>query len=221
MLKTRPHAKVIVQTGGSAVYRIESQLKQVELKDLRPTQMTVGFKEVEAKRKSWDKLDEDERRQAMAQEFFPAVKGPKKRYFIIDRHHAALALARESAAFVQVGVVKVLSDLSEKSFWIFLDHFSWMHCYDANGERRPLDEIPKRFEDMQDDPYRSLVGELRDAGGFAKVDIPFLEFLWANYLRSRVAKSLLESKPKRALSESMALARSKQCSHLPGWCGKS
>jgi hypothetical protein len=203
------------------MYRIESELKCVPLKELRPTQMTVGFKEVEAKRKSWAELGAEKREAAIQEEFFPAVRGPGKKYFVLDRHHAALALTEERAAQVQVGLVKDLSGLAERDFWIFLDHYSWMHCYDAKGERRGWDQMPKRFVDMKDDPYRSLAGDLRDAGGFSKVDVPFLEFLWANYLRERVPARLLKAEPKRALKKARELARSRDCSFLPGWCGKS
>lgn len=202
------------------MYRIESELKQIPLAELRPTQITVGFREVQAKRKAWAKLSQDERNKAISEEFFPAVRGPGKKYFVLDRHHAALALTREKAECVQVGLVRNLSALSEHDFWIFLDHYSWMHCYDASGKRRQLDEIPKRFEDMQDDPYRSLAGELRDSGGYSKVDVPFLEFLWANQLRQRIPKALLKEDPKKALAKALKLASSKEFSFLPGWCGK-
>jgi hypothetical protein len=157
----------------------------------------------------------------MQEEFFPAVRGPGKKYFILDRHHAALALARDKAESVQVGLVRDLSALSPSNFWVFLDHYSWMHCYDAKGKRQKLDDIPKRFEDMADDPYRSLSGDLRDSGGYSKVDVPFLEFLWANHLRQHVPLRLLKNDPDQALSKSLQIAHSKQCSFLPGWCGKA
>lgn len=83
----------------------------------------------------------------------------------------------EEAEFVSVGAGKDLSELSADAFWIFLDPYSWVHCYDADGSRRPLNEVPRRFEDMVDDPYRSLAGDIRDAGGFSKADTPFLQFL--------------------------------------------
>ena len=38
------------------MFRIESHLREVPLKQLRPTQMTVGLREVDEKRRSWDKL---------------------------------------------------------------------------------------------------------------------------------------------------------------------
>jgi len=165
------------------MYRIESELKHVAVTDLRPTQITVGYREVDAKQRKWAEMKPREREQAIREEFFPAVKGPGKKYFVLDRHHAALALVRENAERVQVGTVKDLSSLPENEFWIYLDHFGWMHCYDADGKRKRLDQIPKRLEDLKDDPYRSLAGELRDAGGYAKVDVPFLELLRSNQLR--------------------------------------
>ena len=157
----------------------------------------------------------------MSEEFFPAVRGPGKKYFVLDRHHAALALTHEKASCVQVGLVRDLSSLSAGNFWVFLDHYSWMHCYDAKGHRRPLDQIPRRFEEMEDDPYRSLAGEVRDNGGYSKVDIPFLEFLWANYLRQQISAQLLKDDPKKALAKALKLAPTKECEFLPGWCGKS
>lgn len=202
------------------MYRIESELKEVALEELRPTQITVGYKEVEVKRRSWAKLKVDDRKKAMHEEFFPAVRGPGKKYFVLDRHHAALAMTREKEECVQVGLVRDLSALSAENFWIFLDHYSWMHCYDPKGRRQPLDAVPKRFEDMQDDPYRSLAGELRDRGGYSKVDVPFLEFLWANHLRQQIPTRLLKNDPKKALEKALKIAPSKECSFLPGWCGK-
>lgn len=200
---------------------IGSTLVEVKLKHLRPTQMTVGFREVEKKRKSWEKLNPDARRQTMRQELFPAVKGPNKTFYILDHHHTAVALLREKSDTVQVGVVRDLSSLKPRDFWIFLDHYSWVHPYDQAGDRRAFKDMPKSFENLKDDPYRSLAGEVRDAGGFAKSDAPFLDFLWANHLRASIPRKTLENAPKEALSEALTLARSNKSAHLPGWPGKS
>lgn len=202
------------------MYRIGSSLVEVKLEDLRPTQMTVGFKEVNTKRKSWEKLKPTERRDAMRKELFPAVIGPNKTYYILDHHHAAVALVREKSDRVAVGIAHDLSHLKLEAFWIFLDHFSWVHPYDARGKRRPFADIPDSFEALKNDPYRSLVAEVLEAGGFAKSDEPFLEFLWANYFRSEVPAKVLSIHPKKALADAVKLARSKKASHLPGWPGK-
>ena len=47
------------------MYSIGAELKDVELEKLRPTQITVGFKEVDKKRRSWTKLRPKDRREAM------------------------------------------------------------------------------------------------------------------------------------------------------------
>ena len=202
------------------MFRIESQLRKVPLEKLRPTQMTVGFREVEAKRKSWAKLGDKARQRAMNEELFPVVAGPGEAFYILDHHHTALALVHEKAVDVQVGQVKDLSHLKREAFWVFLDHHCWVHMYDAKGRRRPVEDMPGRFQDLQDDPYRSLAGLVRDAGGFAKAEEPFLEFLWANHFRALIPLRVVKTDMSEARRLALALASKKDASHLPGWCGK-
>ena len=72
---------------------------------------------------------------------------------------------------------------------------------------------------MVDDPYRSLAGELRRAGGFAKEVTPFNEFLWADFLRRRIKHKQADTHPEAALQEALRLAKSDDTAYLPGWCG--
>ena len=74
---------------------------------------------------------------------------------------------------------------------------------------------------MVDDPYRSLAGELRRAGGFAKDTTPFSEFLWADFLRRRVKQRRIEENFSAALELALRLAKSEDADYLPGWCGPS
>ena len=73
--------------------------------------------------------------------------------------------------------------------------------------------------DLKDDPFRSLAGELRRAGGFAKDTTPFSEFLWADFLRRRVKRKTVESHFAAAMEHALALAKSHDAVYLPGWCG--
>jgi hypothetical protein len=203
------------------MYRIKSKLQKVAVADLRPTQMTIGKKEVERKQRDWAALGKKKRRAAMEEVFFPAVLGPEKRYFILDHHHSAVALVNEHAGEVQVGVVKDLSVLNTGEFWIYLDHLSWVHPYDSHGKRCSLKEMPGSLRAMRDDPYRSLAGDVRDRGGFSKSDTPFLEFLWTNYFRANVPSGWLKSHYGKALKRAMRLAMSAKTSYLPGWAGNS
>jgi hypothetical protein len=155
----------------------------------------------------------------MCEQLFPVVKGIKGKYFILDHHHAALAMLKEGAKKIQAGLVEDLSQLSEDSFWTYLDHFSWMHVYDEKGRKRGPGDIPGRLEDMLDDPYRSFAADVRDAGGFSKPPEPFQEFLWANFFRENVTPKSLKRDWDNAVEEALKLARSKDAKHIPGWCG--
>lgn len=200
-------------------YNIKPELKKVPLKQLRPTQMTVGFKLVEKKRRELTKMTPKKRESAFEASFFPAVRGPGDRFYILDHHHEAVALLQEGADQVWVGLAKDLSALDPPAFWTFLDHYSWVHCYDAKGRRQPFDQIPNDFTKLEDDPYRSFADDIKCQGGFAKPDEPFLDFLWANYFRSHISSHVLKTDPKKALSKGIALARDKSSCHLPGWSG--
>lgn len=201
------------------MYHINERLKKVPLSQVRPTQITVGYKEVATKRGEWGKLSKKSRLRVMSETIFPAVLGPERTFFILDHHHTALALSREDASDVQLGLVKDLSSLSLKAFWIFLDHYSWVHPYNSHGQRMSLNEVPTKLEDLTDDPYRSLAADIRNQGGFAKTDTPYMEFLWANYFRDSISENVLRDRPKAALRMGMTLAISKKCSFLPGWSG--
>jgi hypothetical protein len=102
-----------------------------------------------------------------------------------------------------------------------MDNRNWMHPFDAKGRRRHYRDIPKSVAELVDDPFRSLSGELRCAGGFAKDTTPFSEFLWADFLRRRMKRKEVERNFDRAIDEALQLAKSADADYLPGWCGPS
>jgi hypothetical protein len=197
----------------------EPILRPVPIKELRPTQITVGYREVAEKRREWRERSGEGAGEYLGRHMIPTVLGPKGRHYAIDHHHLAFALHKEGQKDVLVTVVNDLSGLSKSSFWTYLDNRALCHPYDADGRRRDFDDIPTRVEDLEDDPYRSLAGELRRAGGFAKDTTPFSEFLWADFLRSRVRAKQINERFPAALDKAMALAKSEAASYLPGWCG--
>ena len=191
----------------------------VPVTDLRPTQMTIGFREVEIKRRQWREADEEARTKLLRRHVVPAVIGPKGRYYIVDHHHFAKALLEEKAAAVAVYVVADLGDLAKDEFWTFLDNSDWCHAYDVDGKRCELSDIPKNLSELADDPFRSLVGELIRAGGCAKSGAPFFEFLWADFMRRRMKRQLVEKDFGTALVKALDLAKSADAKSLPGWSG--
>ena len=78
---------------------------------------------------------------------------------------------------------------------------------------------PKTVADLVDDPFRSLAGELRRVGGYAKDTTPFSEFLWADYLRRRIKRKAVDENFDETLKEALALAKHVDADFLPGWCG--
>ena len=201
------------------VYVREPVLDPVSISALRPTQITVGMREVEEKRRHWRKHDDDKKGEYLGKHMIPVVLGPKQRPYVIDHHHLSRALHEEGVKSVLVSVVKDLRHLARDEFWVVLDHHAWFHPYDANGRRRGFEDIPKSVTGMDDDPFRSLAGELRRAGGFAKDTTPYSEFLWADFLRRRMKRKLVESDFENAIEEARVLAQSSAANYLPGWCG--
>jgi len=197
----------------------EPILTTVAIVDLRPTQITVGMREVMAKRKRWRETGFKKGEQFLGKHMIPVILGPKNRHYVIDHHHLARALHDEGQNDVAVTVIANLSKLDRDTFWVVMDDRSWMHPFDAKGERRHYGDIPKSVADLVDDPFRSLAGELRRAGGFAKDTTPFSEFLWADFLRRRIKRKMVERDFDRAMEKAISLAKSPDADYLPGWCG--
>ena len=198
----------------------EPALESVSIADLRPTQISLGMREVREKRDQWRKRVKAADRPAfLSRHMIPTVLGPKQRHYILDHHHLVRALLDEGVEKIMVDMTADLSGLSDYSFWVVLDNRSLCHPYDNEGRRQDFDAIPKSVAKMEDDPFRSLAGELRRAGGYAKDPTPFAEFLWADFLRNRMKVSTVDKDFADALVRALGLAKSQEASYLPGWCG--
>ena len=198
----------------------EPMIQPIPILALRPTQMTVGMREVKEKRKRWrGKESEKKQAESLGKHMIPVVRGPDKRYYVVDHHHLARALHDEGVKDILVTVVADLTMVDREAFWNVLDNRKWVHPYDAKGERRHFRDLPKTVADLKDDPFRSLAGELRRVGGFAKDTTPFSEFLWADFLRRRISRKSVEVDFEKAIEKALALGKSKDAVYLPGWCG--
>ncbi len=194
-------------------------LQPIPIASLRPTQITVGGHEVKDKRKRLRKRGVNKIGNFLGDHMIPVILGPKKRHYVIDHHHLALSLYQEGVKNVLVTIVADLSALAPDDFWLVLDHHSWVHPYDENGRRRDFTKIPKSIDKLKDDPFRSLAGELRRVGGFAKDTTPFSEFLWADFLRRRMKRNRVVNNFRAAIKDAQKLAKSMDARYLPGWSG--
>jgi hypothetical protein len=197
----------------------EPMIQPIPILTLRPTQMTVGMREVKEKRKRWREQKKHKQSELLGKHMIPVVRGPDKRYYVVDHHHLARALHEEGVKDILVTVIGDLDMVERDAFWGVMDNKRWVYPYDAKGERRHFRDLPKSITDLTDDPFRSLAGELRRAGGFAKDTTPFSEFLWADYLRRKISNKAVKKDFEKAIELSLAAAKSKDAIYLPGWCG--
>jgi hypothetical protein len=196
----------------------EPTVHPIPILDLRPTQMTCGMREVKEKRKRFREKGKKQG-EMIGKHMIPVVRGPDKRYYVVDHHHLARALLDEGVKNILVTVIGDLTMVERDAFWGVMDNKRWVYPYDAKGERRHFKDLPKSIKDLKDDPYRSLAGELRRAGGFAKDTTPFSEFLWADFLRRRIERKMVEGHFSKALEKALEAAKSHDAIYLPGWCG--
>ena len=196
----------------------EPVLRPTPLSELRPTQMTVGMREVEKRREAWRARDPSDRDKFFASHMVPTILGPGKRRYLIDHHHLARALIEEGIESVFITTVSDLSKVDEDLFWNMMDYHGWTHPFDGKGRRCDYEDLPETVKDIQDDPYRSLAGELRNIGGFAKDLTPYTEFVWADFFRRRIKAKTIVDDFDAALASALALAKSGDADYLPGWC---
>jgi hypothetical protein len=198
----------------------EPRVHPVPILSLRPTQMTVGMREVKEKRKRFREQKSAKKQEEMiGRHMIPVVLGPDERFYVVDHHHLARALHDEGIEDILVSVIGDLRMVQKDAFWGVMDNKRWVYPYDVKGERRDFKDLPKSIRELKDDPFRSLAGELRRAGGFAKDTTPFSEFLWADFLRRQVSRRLVEENFARAMEKALELARGEDAIYLPGWCG--
>src|ERR1700748_787489 len=102
----------------------EPRITTVKVEDLRPTQMTVGMREVAEKRKAWREKAAEAKAAGrfLGHHLIPVLLGPKGKSYVIDHHHLARALMEEGVEEVATTTVSDLSMLDKDAFWVFADN---------------------------------------------------------------------------------------------------
>ena len=62
----------------------EPRIHPVSIAALRPTQITVGMREVKTKRKSWRDHPDRKKADFLGKHLIPVVWGPKDEYYVIE-----------------------------------------------------------------------------------------------------------------------------------------
>ena len=197
-----------------------SKTQEASLRDLHPTQLTVGMIVVQDKKKHLEALSPADRQSFMRDHPMPAVVGPQGTLYITDHHHLGRAAFDAKVASGFFLVEADLSKCTPEAFWKEMNENQWVHPLDENGVRHYYAAIPDRLNKLTDDVYRSLAGYVRDAGGFEKTPTAFAEFIWADFFRRNVPVETVRSDFQTAVHAGFSLAQSKWAKHIPGFNGK-
>src|SRR5579862_9567293 len=101
------------------------KIQEADLKDLHPTQLTVGFIVVQDKKKRLAALSSADQSSYMKDHPMPAILGPQGTLYITDHHHLGRAALE---AGVPTGYFLVEADLSKcnvETFWKEMNENQW------------------------------------------------------------------------------------------------
>ena len=128
----------------------EPILQPVPILALRPTQMTVGMREVKEKRKRFrDHKSKKKQAELIGHHMIPVVLGPDQLYYVVDHHHLARALHDEGIKDILVTVIGDLGMVDRADFWGVMDNKRWVYPYDAKGETPVLQGHPEERKGSQ------------------------------------------------------------------------
>ena len=181
-----------------------------EIKKLLPTQFAVGYDEVSRKIDKLSKFSNDELEEYIKSHRVPVIAKDDK-YYLIDHHHLCLVLLNLNIEIVYIDIIDDYSDVDK--FWHKMHKKGYLWPYDNTGKEVDLDDVdkrlPKSIQQLKDDPYRSLSGKLKKLKIYKKIEIPFVEFKWANFLRERCGVN-------DDLEKIILVAHSDEANELPG-----
>jgi hypothetical protein len=201
-------------------------MKKINIKELIPTQFTVGFEQVKEKEQKMSKMNKNELESYLQKKFVPVIKGPQNYFYIIDHHHLTMAAQNLKLKHLYYKIINDFSMLNENEFWNEMKNNKYIWLYDDDGNNLDLNTYvhlkPKHIENLQNDAFRSLAGIIRKKGAYNKVNVPFSEFVWANYLRSEISDLkndaiIIENK---IIDLAIDLSKDKKAKNLPGYIKK-
>eukprot|EP01132_Coremiostelium_polycephalum_P001339 gene1339-1690_t len=211
--------------------------KFFQINKLRPTQCAVGMDHVNRKVNELKALKSEESGNIKVVDFIASHPAPVvvrgDNIYLIDNHHLCRALYELGDDFFKdlplenntkkpiicIKVVSDLSNLNENDFWDKMKQEKWVHPFNKHGKGPlPVNEIPNKVSELEDDLFRSVAAVVKIKGGFKKTFIPYAEFQWANYFRDCWKDQKVENENfEKIIERSMQLAKDNNASHLPGY----
>src|ERR1700736_598401 len=95
----------------------EPLLHPIPILTLRPTQMTLGMREVKEKRKRWrEHKSKKKQAELLGTHMIPVVLGPDQLHYVVDHHHLARALHEEGVKDILGTVIADLTMVGKDAF---------------------------------------------------------------------------------------------------------
>jgi hypothetical protein len=165
---------------------------------LKPLQGAVGLGEVS--KKTQDIADDEKKeKQDLANDPIKVVRGPENALFVVDHHHGARAWLNAGKTTGTCVIQDVLPAKVE-DFRAELKKRNWVRLKNEQGADITWDQLPAKLTDLPDDPYRTLAWMARREYGYCRALMtpppppPFVEFIWADFFRTRTDSHLTLAK---------------------------
>ncbi len=197
-------------------------LVTVSVAGLRPCQLCIGLAEIRHRQADFAGETRKERRRYLRQKPVPLVRDASGSLWMVDRHHRLRGLLELEPDAIAFGyVILQLASHDPGAALEALAQRGWLYLHDGRGQGPwPPERLPQSLLSLDDDPYRSLVWKLKQEKVIAPAPlIPFHEFRWGAWLRSRCLPPFSSLCLEPALPAARALARSTAASRLAGWKG--
>lgn len=194
----------------------------VDARQLHPTQMALGWREVAFKQKMFDAKTAAEVTAYLKDKDVPVVIGPGGVPYMTDGHHTLRALI-ESKVPDKTAYGHILanwSGLDSAVFWPRMQAKNYTYLKDAEGRGpQPPSALPASLLAMQLDAYRGLAWGVMKAGGFdEKKGVFFQEFLWADYFRGKIRWDDRDDAAfAQAVKDAGVIAQAPAAAPLPGY----
>ena len=197
-------------------------LFEVDVQRLQPTQMCIGLAEVRSRQRDFLNDSEEERQRYLRTKPVPLVRNRSGALWMVDRHHRLRALLEMDPTITTFGyVIEELDTDDRQGVLQHLQQRGWLYLFDGRGTGPHNPEsLPTSLMGLQDDPYRSLVWKLKKERAIKPQPlIPYHEFRWGAWLRSRPLPPFSSAQLEPALPAARHLVRSSSAAHLAGWTG--
>ena len=195
----------------------------MEIQCLQPTQMCIGLAEVRSRQRDFLNDSDAERQRYLRTKPVPLVRNASGELWMVDRHHRLRALLEMDPHLTTYGyVIEDLNCRDRSSVLERLQSRGWLYLFDGRGTgpQSPV-ALPTSLMGLQDDPYRSLVWKLKKERAIKPQPlIPYHEFRWGAWLRSRPLPPFSSMQLDPALPAARRLVRSTGAAHLAGWTGE-